>query len=137
MGRIRKGILGPVAGTVGTVIGGSWKGIAYLRSQPIRGKHTSSADQIDHQLRFSLVINFLTTMTDMLRLTFRKYAIKMSEFNAAFSYNFENAITGKTPDYVIDYEKALVSRGELPNATKPGCTVTGSELFLHRRIMVE
>ncbi len=53
----------------------------------------------------------------------------MSEFNAAFSYNFENAVTGKTPDYVIDYENALVSRGELPNATKPGCTVTGSELF--------
>jgi len=34
MGIINKGILGPVSGTVGTVIGGSWKGISYIRSKP-------------------------------------------------------------------------------------------------------
>ncbi len=33
MGTISKGILGGFSGTVGTVIGGSWKGIEYMRSQ--------------------------------------------------------------------------------------------------------
>ena len=129
MGRISKGILGPVSGTVGTVIGGSWKGISYLRSQPLAKKHASSVDQLDHQLRFSVVINFIQTMTDLLRFTFRKYAIKMSEFNAAFSYNYYNAITGTAPDYAIDFSKALVSRGELPNATAPAASLTGNTVY--------
>ena len=33
MGRIEKGILGGFSGTVGTVVGGTWKGIAYMRSK--------------------------------------------------------------------------------------------------------
>ena len=31
MGKISQGILGGVSGTVGNVVGGSWKGISYLR----------------------------------------------------------------------------------------------------------
>lgn len=34
MGTFSKGILGGFSGTVGTVIGGNWKGIQYMRSQP-------------------------------------------------------------------------------------------------------
>lgn len=129
MGTISKGILGPVSGTVGTVIGGSWKGIAYLRSQPSKRKRNPTVDQLDHQLKFSVVVNFIQTMTDLLQLTFKKYAIKMSQYNAAFSYNYHNAITGASPDYAIDFTKALVSRGELPNATAPAATVTGKTVF--------
>ena len=129
MGRIQKGILGPVSGTVGTVIGGSWKGVTYLRSQPISKKHTPTADQLDHQLKFSVVLNFVHTMLGLVQLTFKKYAIKMSEFNAAFSYNYNNAVTGKTPDYEIDFSKALVSRGNLPNATAPAATLTNNTVF--------
>lgn len=129
MGRIAKGILGPVSGTVGTVIGGSWKGISYIRSQAVRGKHTSTVDQIDHQLKLSTVGGFVQTMTGVVNLTFKKYAIGMSEYNAAFSYNYGNALIGKAPDYSIDYSKALVSRGDLPNATAPAASVTGTTVF--------
>ena len=34
MGTISKGILGGFSGKVGTVIGGNWKGIDYMRSIP-------------------------------------------------------------------------------------------------------
>ncbi len=129
MARFNKGILGPVSGTVGTVIGGSWKGINYLRSQPAKRKHFSTADQIDQQLKFSLVLNFIQTMTTLIQVTFKKYAVRMSEYNAAFSYNYRNAITGTSPDYSIDYSKALVSRGDLPNVTAPVATVTNNTVF--------
>lgn len=33
MGTIKQGILGGFSGKVGTVIGGSWKGISYMRLQ--------------------------------------------------------------------------------------------------------
>lgn len=53
----------------------------------------------------------------------------MSEYNAAFSYNFNNAVTGTSPDYTIDYSKALVSRGDLPNAAAPVATLTNTTVF--------
>ncbi len=129
MGRFSKGMLGPVSGTVGPVVGSSWKNVAYMRSQPLVKKRTSTADQIDHQLRFSIVINFVNALTPIIQLTFKKYAVRMSQNNAAVSYNYNNAVTGKAPDYVIDYTKALVSRGDLPNATAPAATVTGGQVY--------
>ena len=34
MGKINQGILGGFSGKVGTVVGGSWKGTAYMRGLP-------------------------------------------------------------------------------------------------------
>ena len=53
----------------------------------------------------------------------------MTESNAAFSYNYQNALTGIAPDYDIDYKKALVSRGELPNANAAQASVTGTGIY--------
>ena len=63
-------------------------------------------------------------MTELLQQTFAKYAVGMIESNAAFSYNYLNAITGTSPDYTIDYAKALVSRGDLMNAAGINATIT-------------
>ena len=38
-------------------------------------------------------------------------------------------ITGTAPDYDIDFQKALVSRGELSNANAPQATVTGTVIY--------
>ena len=129
MGRIHKGILGPVSGTVGNVVGSSWKDIHYLKSQPSTKKRTPTVDQLDHQLKFSVVLNFIQTMVGLIQLTFKKYAVRMSEYNAAFSYNYHNALTGTTPDYAIDFSKALVSRGDLPNAMAPAATLTNNTVY--------
>jgi hypothetical protein len=39
MGTIKQGILGGFSGKVGTVVGASWKGIAYMRSLPQKVKN--------------------------------------------------------------------------------------------------
>jgi len=127
MARIDKGILGPVSGSVGTIVGANWKGIDYIRSKS-SGKRSSTVEQIDQQLKFSVAINFVSTMTNLLRQTFNAYADKKSESNAALSYTLLNAITGTSPDYAIDFSKALVSRGALSNVTAPAATVTGKVL---------
>lgn len=47
MGTIKQGILGGFSGKVGTVVGGTWKGISYMRSiaQNIKNhSHRRSAD---------------------------------------------------------------------------------------------
>jgi hypothetical protein len=63
-------------------------------------------------------------MTELLNQTFTKYANDMSPSNAVFSYNYQHAIAGTSPDYSIDYTKALVSRGDLLNASGITATVT-------------
>ena len=124
MAKLPQGILGPVSGSVGTIVGASWKDTDYIRSKSSKPKGDPSPTQLDNQYKFSAVINFVSTMTELLNQTFSKYAISMSESNAAFSYNYQNAITGTSPDYSIDYAKALVSRGDLMNASGIAATVT-------------
>ena len=58
MGRISKGILGGFAGTVGTVIGGKWRGIEYMRSRPTGGRSNPSTLQLAQRIRFALGIGF-------------------------------------------------------------------------------
>ena len=119
MGTITKGILGGFSGTVGTVIGGSWKGIEYMRSKPARRTATSSQKQKEQQEKFSVMIKFLSTLNSLLMFSFKSYAVRMTGANSALSYNLRNAITGTYPAYDVNYSLALVSRGDLPNAQSP------------------
>ena len=43
MGTIKQGILGGFSGKVGSVVGASWKGISYMRSQADHVKNPRSA----------------------------------------------------------------------------------------------
>jgi|SRR6266498_522678 len=125
MGTITKGILGGFNGTVGTVIGGSWKGIDYMRSRPAKRTNNPTPAQLEQQAKFAEVIKFLDPMVGLIRMTYRNFAIKMTAFNSAMSYHLRFAITGTYPNFSIDYSLAQVSRGDLPNTNGP--TVTKSD----------
>jgi hypothetical protein len=47
------------------------------------------------------------------KLGFKNYAVKMTEFNSAMSYNLKNALTGEYPDFAVDYARALLAKGNL------------------------
>jgi hypothetical protein len=129
MGRISKGILGGFSGTVGTVVGGNWRGIDYMRSQPKRRNFSSSRKQLEQQLRFGLMTKFQQPVNSLLNVSFKSYAIRMTGANSALSYNIRNAVKGSFPDYEIDYSLFLMSRGDLPNAQNPTATAAaGSEV---------
>lgn len=121
MGTIKKGILGGVSGKIGNVVGGSWKGIDYLRVLPANVSDANSPSQITQRNKFMVVIKFLQPITEFIRIGFRGLAVKQTAFNAAMSYNFHNALTGEYPDIAIDYAQAAVSRGNLPAAVNPVC----------------
>jgi len=119
MGKISQGILGGFSGKVGNVIGGNWKGIDYMRVRPASVSNPQTEGQVDQRSKFSTVLGFLQPLRGYLKIGFRNYAIKMTEFNNAMSYNVKNAVIGVYPDYVIDYESALISRGGLTGALNP------------------
>lgn len=113
MGKINQGILGGFSGKVGNVIGGNWKGIDYMRVKPASVANPQTEGQVDQRSKFSTVLKFLQPMKDFVKIGFKGYANKMTQFNSAMSYNLKNAITGSYPDLTIDYANALISRGSL------------------------
>lgn len=129
MGTINKGILGGFSGKVGSVVGGNWKGIDYMRSNGTRRNNTPSEKQLMQQLKFATTMRFVQPMAGLLALTFNDYAIHKTGINSAFAYTIKNAIAGTYPAFSIDYSKALVSRGDLPNALGPS-VVSGAGSIL-------
>lgn len=125
MGTINQGILGGVSGKVGNVVGGSWKGIDYLRIMPASVANPKTEAQMDQRSKFVTVLNFLQPFADFVKVGYRNYAVKMTQFNSAMSYNLKNAISGVYPEYGIDYGQALVSRGSLAGALNPSVEMTG------------
>jgi Family of unknown function (DUF6266) len=122
MGTISKGILGGFSGKVGSVIGGNWKGIDYMRSKSSRRNFKPTQPQLEQQLKFALVVRFIQTITGLVDISFGNFAVRKSGFNSAVSYTLKNAVTGTYPVYAIQYADALVSRGDLPNVLAPAVT---------------
>lgn len=116
MGKIKQGILGPVEGKVGSVVGGVWKGIAYLRGLATSHADSQTQGQLQQRQKFSIISGFLQPMSEFLQIGFRAYAVGMTGINAAFAYNIRNAISGAYPNFAVDYTNALVSRGNLAGA---------------------
>lgn len=125
MARHKKGILGPVEGKVGDVIGSSWNGIPYFRARPASYHDAKTPTQLNNRMKMTVTQKFLKAITPYLRIGFRNYAVGQSAYNAAASYTRNNALL-VTEDHVsIDSTKVLVSRGNLPCANN--CEVKATE----------
>lgn len=122
MGKINQGILGGFSGKVGNVIGGNWKGIDYMRVKPASVHNPRTEGQMDQRTRFAQVLQFLQPMKDFIKVGYKNYAIKMTQFNSAMSYILKNAVIGSFPNYTIDYANALISRGSLAGALNGSAT---------------
>lgn len=131
MGKISQGILGGFSGRVGSVVGGNWKGIDYMRVRAASISNPQTPGQVGQRTKFSTVLQFLQPVKGFIKVGFRNYAIKMTEFNSAMSYNVQNAIIGDGTDFIIDFEAVLLSRGGLTAALNPAATseVAGSVKF--------
>jgi hypothetical protein len=125
MAKINQGILGGFAGKVGNVIGGTWKGINYMRVKPSSVANPKTEGQVSQRTKFSTVLQFLQPIKDHIKVGYKNYATKQTEFNSAMSYILNNAVIGEGSDFSIDYSSVLVSRGSLSMALNP---VAGSDL---------
>jgi hypothetical protein len=120
MGSIKQGILGAFSGKVGTVIGYTLRGVAYMRGLATGFTDANTQAQQDQRAKFKLAVKFLRPLVALLHISFKHASEKMSGFAAAMSYTLENAITGVSPLFAIDYTKILVSMGNLPGALNAG-----------------
>jgi hypothetical protein len=119
MGKISQGILGGLSGKVGNVIGGSWKGIDYIRIKPSSVANPRTVGQVNQRNKFSATIQFLQPNKGFLNVGYKAFAVKKTAFNAAMSYILGNAITGTAPNFNVDYSLALLSKGNLSTPLNP------------------
>lgn len=113
MAKFSKGILGGFSGKVGNVIGGSWKGIDYMRSKPNKVNDPKTEAQMTQRKKFAMVNAFLKKIKPVITAGFQSNNKHMTPVNSAMSYNLKNAVTGTYPDLEIDYPEVLVARGDL------------------------
>jgi hypothetical protein len=113
MGTYRKGILGSFSGKVGTVVGSSWNGIDYMRSLPRPSGKAPTNAQLIQRVKLALATGFLRPISSLVNIGFKSLAVKQTGFNVATSQIISEAITGTYPDFLIDYSKVLISKGNL------------------------
>lgn len=81
-GVINRGILGGFSGKVANVIGGSWKGIAYMRSQPLSVSNPNTASQVAQRTAFSDTVAIAQiALTNIIKPFMDRFASSMSGFN--------------------------------------------------------
>lgn len=116
MGTFKQGVFGGFSGAIGNVVGGSWKGINYMRVLPSKVSNPQTDRQLDQRMKFALIGKLLKPLSQFLKIGFKNYAVKMTAFNAAMAYNLHYAIVGAFPEYSINYANVMVTSGSLPPA---------------------
>jgi hypothetical protein len=90
MGKIKRGILGGFSGKVANVIGGSWKGIAYMRSQPLSVANPKTAGQVTQRTAFSFcVLIAQLVLSGVIKPLWDRFAQGQSGYNAFMSANIQ------------------------------------------------
>ena len=124
MGKISQGILGGLSGKVGNIVGGSWKGIDYIRIKPSSVANPRTEGQVNQRNKFTITLEYLQATKDFIKIGYKAFATKKTEFNAAMSYVLNNAVGGIAPNFTIDYSLALLSRGPLSGVLNPTTDLT-------------
>ena len=106
-----KSIIGDFRGKLGQVVLSESFGVATARSAPGKGRRQPlSAKQKMHTSAFGKISSFLRAATKVINLGYQQPKNpRMSRFNAAVSWHFQNALTGDPENAVITMEKLCFS----------------------------
>ena len=127
MGKIKQGILGGFTGKVGTVIGSSWNGIAYMKGLPQSQKDPKTAAQMRQRAFFREVQNLVGQLTaEQQKFLIPETPQGMTRRNMLAKQLAEDPV-------VTDDSKAadlanLKTIGDAPTADLPDVTVSADTL---------
>jgi len=121
MALLSKGILGGISGKVGNVVGGSWKGIDYIRSLASSVANPRSPGQVSQRSKFTSVVAIGSQLLGSIIQAFWNGKVpKMSGFNAFVKENIEEF----TAQGVAIWQNLLFSKGSL---LSPSGIIIGSQ----------
>ena len=113
MGTYNKGILGAFSGKIGPVVGATWRGKDIMRSLPRKTNRAATALQLQQRDKFAMVTEFITPINSIVSQYFGNNKGDKTRRNQAMSYLLKEAITYVDPNLVWNFNKVLISRGDL------------------------
>ncbi|MBB6498479.1 DUF6266 family protein [Pedobacter cryoconitis] len=116
MAVIKTGILGGFSGKVGTVIGAKWHDLDVIKAIPKKTSKKATQTQADQRIKFGLVTHFFSDLKDVIDLGYQSKNKSMSPMNAAVQHHLNNAVTGISPNFTLDYAKVMMTSGKLKSA---------------------
>ena len=123
MGKIPQGILGGVSGTVGSVVGGGWKGIAYLRSKPLSVANPRTVGQVNQRNKMTfMVIVSQALLSLIIKPLWDRFAQKQSGYNAFVSANISNV--DDAGESFLDASAVIISKGKIEPTPITGSNAT-------------
>jgi len=114
MGKITNGINGSLTGTVGTVVGSSWKGIPYIKSAYKTRTKKAGEKEAANRNKFAIAQAWLKPLLPFVREGFKGYSETVEGYLAAKSWLLRNCFIGEVQDTQIDPALMKVSYGDLP-----------------------
>lgn len=112
MGIVRNGILGSISGSVGPVVLCTYRTQEVVKAKPKKSSKPAVQSQIDQRSRFKLVTGFLSYIADVINIGYRSSDQITTPMNRAVRYVLDNAITGESPDFKLDYSKIKLSNAK-------------------------
>lgn len=129
MAIIKRGILGGISGKIANIVGGSWKGIAYIRALPLSVANPNTAAQQAVRLGFKTAVECGRQLTgNFFPYCVNPFVEKMSGFNAFVGGNSVNMADWMTTDWSL----ILMSFGKfsMPTITVADYNTSTGELDL-------
>jgi hypothetical protein len=117
MAKIKNGILGPLSGKLGPVIGGTWKTISFVKAVSKGAKRKRTPGQIATQEKMKFINKFLLPFHAYITVGMKNEAESQTEISAAFKANYHETILGTHPNLSVDHSKFIFSKGTLPMVT--------------------
>jgi hypothetical protein len=109
MGKIVSGLLGPVSGRVGGVVGARWKSVPYLRSYTVPGASRTDLQAAQRNAFGFTVAAARPFVGRILNPYYDKFLSRVSGFNRFISENISKYVPGETPELPL----AMVTDGPL------------------------
>lgn len=129
MARIKKGILGGFSGTVGTVVGASWRGMDVIRSRPKSSGGTPTEPQLVQRAKFAAAIKFQNALRSMQSRLYGENAGVKSRINLAASYLLREVVEYVNDGVVLRMDKVIVTKGGITGFQNLAVTPAAAQML--------
>jgi hypothetical protein len=107
---IKQGILGGLSGTIGSVVGSSWKGISTLKAKPLSVANPRTTGQVNQRNKFGNSVAFSQAiLSTVIKPLWDRFAVRESGYNAFISQNID-LFAAEMPSPVANL---VISKGKM------------------------
>lgn len=131
MGVIKQGVNGSFSGKAGSVIGSTWKGIAYIKGLNRKYRDLNvSEERLQNRIKFALLTGFLGMLKVAIRLGFTNPPPKRTELNYAYQSNVDHAFEQSDDgSLTLAYSHVRLSRGTMEPPINIKVEFSGEDLI--------